>query len=101
MGDKSSITESLVTFDLPLSDKLSLEESVALIAKQGYQRVLLGGEILRLDEVLSSSTQPALVAPKSAPGGLPSTRHSLPATSLTVIQDRLRPTDTARSRFIE
>ena len=31
----------LVTFDLPLSDKLPLEESLALVEKQGYQRVLL------------------------------------------------------------
>src|SRR5436853_2322576 len=30
--------EFLITFDLPLSEKLSLDESLALISKQGYQR---------------------------------------------------------------
>src|ERR1017187_7098925 len=34
-------TELLITFDLPLSEKLTLEESLALVAKQGYQRLLL------------------------------------------------------------
>src|SRR5262247_2891555 len=32
--------EVLITFDIPLSEKLSLEESLSLIAKQGYQRLL-------------------------------------------------------------
>src|SRR2546428_606570 len=42
--------EVLVTFELPLSEKLSLAESLALIGKQGYQRLLWKGELLRLDE---------------------------------------------------
>src|SRR5204863_6819615 len=33
--------ELLITFDLPLTEKLSLEESLGLITKQGYQRLLL------------------------------------------------------------
>ena len=33
--------ELLVTFDLPLTDKLTLEESLGLITKQGYQRLLV------------------------------------------------------------
>src|SRR5205809_5160546 len=33
--------ELLITFDLPLTEKLSLEESLHLVAKQGYQRLLL------------------------------------------------------------
>src|SRR5262245_12764208 len=41
--DDKGVPELLITFDLPLSEKLSLEESVALIAKQGYQRLLLEG----------------------------------------------------------
>src|SRR5256885_17112955 len=32
--------ELLIAFDLPLSEKLSLEESLGLISKQGYQRLL-------------------------------------------------------------
>src|SRR5512136_1924440 len=42
--------EVLITFDLPLSEKLSLEDSLALVAKQGYQRLLLEGQILRIEE---------------------------------------------------
>ena len=33
-------TETLVTFTLDLSEKFSLEESLALVGRQGYQRVL-------------------------------------------------------------
>src|SRR6267154_178348 len=33
--------ELLTTFDLPLTEKLSLEESLGLISKQGYQRLLV------------------------------------------------------------
>src|SRR5512139_1563852 len=39
-------SEALITFDLPLSDKLPLDESLALVAKQGYQRLLFEGQIL-------------------------------------------------------
>src|SRR5688572_19227302 len=42
--------EVLITFDLPLSEKLSLDESLGLIAKQGYQRLLVNGQILRVAE---------------------------------------------------
>src|SRR5689334_21394450 len=52
---KGRTAEFLVTFNLPLSEKLSLAESLALISKQGYQRLLLGGEIVRLDEAASHS----------------------------------------------
>src|ERR1051326_1318344 len=76
--------EVIVTFELPLSEKLSVKESLALVAKQGYQRLLLDGQILRLDEA------PALV-----------THHSSPVASLTVIQDRLRLTAANRPRFVE
>ncbi len=75
--------EVLVTFDVPLSDKLPLTESLALIAKQGYQRLLVDGEIVRLDDAANhfalSTSRPAL----------------------TVIQDRLRLAPTNRARFIE
>jgi excinuclease ABC subunit A len=77
-------SEMLITFDLPLSEKLSLSESLALIAKQGFQRLLVSGKILRIDEVSSLAT-----------------RHSAPATSLTVIQDRLRAIPVNRARFVE
>jgi excinuclease ABC subunit A len=76
--------ELLLTFDLPLSEKLSLVESLALVSKQGYQRLLLGGQILQLDEV------PSRIA-----------HHASRITSLSVIQDRVRLTDAGRSRIVE
>jgi excinuclease ABC subunit A len=47
--------EALVTFDLPLSEKLAIEEMLALISKQGYQRVLVADNVLRLDEALGKT----------------------------------------------
>ncbi len=75
--------ELLIAFDLPISQKLSLEESLALISKQGYQRLLLDGEVIRLDD---APTHSALCPPHSA---------------LTVVQDRIKLAPTSRSRFIE
>src|SRR5215831_515862 len=75
--------EVLVTFDLPLTEKLSVAESLALVSKQGYQRLLLNGEIVRLEEALSRIT------------------HHASPTSLTIVQDRLRLSPTHRSRFVE
>ena len=75
--------ECLVTFDLALSEKLSLKESLDLIAKQGYQRLLVDGEILRLDDAATQSTI--------------SNRQS----AITVVQDRLRLAPESRARFIE
>jgi excinuclease ABC subunit A len=82
LGTRNS--ELLIAFDLPLSEKLSLSESLALIEKQGYQRLLLDGEIVRLDEAGSRVTH----------------RGSRILT-LTVIQDRLRIIHASRARFIE
>src|SRR6516165_4513392 len=50
-------TDLLITFDLPLTEKLTIQESLALISKQGYQRLLLNGEVLRLDEAISHITK--------------------------------------------
>jgi excinuclease ABC subunit A len=80
-GSKSP--EVLITFDLPLTEKLSLEESLALVAKQGYQRLLINGQPVRIEEA-------AAIASKGA--------H---APALTVIQDRVPLTAQARSRFVE
>src|SRR6185437_11389967 len=76
-------TEVLIAFDVPLSEKISLEESLALISRQGYQRLLVGDQIVRLDEVAA----------------LPS--HLKPRTSLTVVQDRVKILAASRSRFVE
>jgi excinuclease ABC subunit A len=82
-GDPTA-TELLITFDVPLAEKLSLEESLALISKQGYQRLLLGGKITRLDEVVANNPHSAIRTPQ-----------------LTVLQDRLKLTPTNRARFVE
>ncbi len=76
--------EVLITFDLPLSEKLSLADSLALVAKQGYQRLLVGNEIVRLEELASRITE-----------------HATQLASLTVIQDRLKLAPANRARFVE
>ena len=83
VGGPEEAPEVLVTFNLPLSEKLPLDESLVLISKQGYQRLLLEGEITRLDELASRFTN-----------------HVSRITSLTVIQDRLKLTPASRPRFI-
>jgi excinuclease ABC subunit A len=77
-------TEVLITFELPLAEKLSLEESLSLVARQGYQRLLLDDQVIRLDEFISRSAQ----------------KRNRPSR-LTVIQDRLRCINANRSRFVE
>ena len=74
--------EILITFEVPLSERLSLDESIALIARQGYQRLLAGTEILRLEEA-----GPRL--------------KKLAPSLLTVVQDRLTLKRENRARFIE
>jgi len=76
--------EVLITFDLPLAEKISLEESLALVSKQGYQRLLVGEEIVRLDELVARS------------------RHSsFDIRNLTVVQDRVKLATANRARFVE
>ncbi|PYJ02123.1 MAG: excinuclease ABC subunit A, partial [Verrucomicrobia bacterium] len=75
--------EILIAFTVPLSARLSLQESLDLIAKQGYQRLVAGNEILRIDE---TGRHPAFRSPPSA---------------LTVVQDRLKISEAHRARFIE
>ncbi|MEI7730338.1 MAG: excinuclease ABC subunit UvrA [Verrucomicrobiota bacterium] len=74
--------EALITFTLPLAEKLSLEDSLALISKQGYQRLLHAGRTIRLEEAATH-----LAGQK--PG------------VLTVIQDRLRLSAGNRARLVE
>jgi excinuclease ABC subunit A len=116
-GGKSEVrnpkSEILITFDLPLSEKLSLEESLALVAKQGYQRLLVGGQTLRLEEAASRITSAcgstrADALPTIPP--LPFRRGEgrgegsvvqRSGSSLTVVQDRLPLTEVNRARFVE
>ena len=82
--------EFLITFEIPLSEKLSLDESLALVAKQGYQRLLVAGKVLRLDEAAAQFIQ-----------GGPKKSKQKTLGSLTVVQDRVRLNAGARPRFIE
>ncbi|MDX1952471.1 MAG: excinuclease ABC subunit UvrA [Verrucomicrobiota bacterium] len=76
--------ELLITFELPLSEKLSLAESLELISRQGYQRLLVIKEgkvtALRLAEAVQTEISGKL---------------------LIVIQDRVAVREENRSRFIE
>lgn len=77
----------LVTFELALSDRLSLADSLELMSRQGYQRLLFRDElsdprVVRLDEL-------SAVLGASVP------------RALTVVQDRLRLTKSNRARFVE
>jgi excinuclease ABC subunit A len=89
LGSQSS--EALVTFDVPLSDRISLAESLQLIGKQGYRRIVdptaknkLGRlpELLRIEEAAKRLAKCKL-------------------TSLTVVQDRIRLAKGSRARFLE
>ncbi len=76
--------EVVVAFDLPLSEKLSLKESLELVARQGYQRILVAApsqppEFLRLEEAADRDLK----------------------SPLTIVQDRLAATAKNRSRFAE
>ena len=79
---RAKADEVLITFNVPLSEKLPLEESLALISKQGYQRLLLDGNTVRLDDVAPSAFRVSVSA-------------------LTVIQDRVKLSPANRARFIE
>ena len=81
--ESATRAELLVTFDLPLSEKLSLSESLTLVANQGYQRLLVNGAVMRIVDALSDS---AFRTPRSA---------------LTVVQDRVKLAPENRSRFVE
>lgn len=74
--------EAWITFDLLLSAKLTLRESLALVGRQGYRRLWLDGQAVRLDaaEAHLAGAQP---------------------TILTVVQDRIRLAPSQRARFAE
>jgi excinuclease ABC subunit A len=74
--------DALVTFTLDLSGKFTLEESLALVARQGYRRLLAEGEAVGLDD-----------APARLKGARPA--------QLTVIQDRVKLKESNRARFVE
>ena len=74
--------EFLITFNIPISEKLSLEDSVDLIIKQGYLRCLIDGAAMRFEDALENLKT-------SSPD------------FITVVQDRIKISPELRSRFVE
>ncbi|HEY3853661.1 MAG TPA: excinuclease ABC subunit UvrA [Verrucomicrobiae bacterium] len=74
--------EVLVTFDLALSDKFPIDESLTLLERQGYRRLYMGGAVVAIEDAHAQL--------KSA--------HP---TSLTVVQDRIKLSESNRPRFVE
>ncbi len=74
----------LITFEVPLTQKLSLADSLALVARQGYQRLLLENSVVRIEEALAQQA-----------------RLQNRVASLVVIQDRISPDTGNRPRFVE
>src|SRR5262249_28042682 len=87
-ADQKSSAEVLVTFQIPASDKLSANEMLELIAKQGYQRILLPGgpeNVLQVVRVEEAGERLGVAALKY----------------LIIIQDRVKLGEGTRGRFIE
>jgi excinuclease ABC subunit A len=82
MREQAGEAETLVTFDLALSERFPLEESLTLISRQGYQRLLLEGAVTPMED---------------AAGRL----KGLCPACLTVIQDRVKMTPANRARFVQ
>jgi excinuclease ABC subunit A len=80
LRETSPGAEVFITFDLPLSEKFSIEESLALISKQGYQRLLAGSDYVRVEEAAARLGA---------------------AKQVTVLQDRVKIAEENRARFIE
>ncbi|MSU63402.1 MAG: excinuclease ABC subunit A [Pedosphaera sp.] len=109
---ETQLHEVLVTFELPLSEKLSLSDSLALISKQGYQRLLvrsLVGGIVEDGFALREAVMPYGSAKTQTGRELTITRIEDAAAALaggnqgllTVIQDRIRLLPQNRARFVE
>lgn len=78
----SSPPDLLVLFSVPLSTKFSVEDSLDLVGRQGYQRLWLDGEVVHLEEALARF-------------------RSNKQSAVTVVQDRLRLAPENRARFAE
>jgi excinuclease ABC subunit A len=82
LRSKLGEVEILLTFDLALSASFSVEDSLGLVARQGYRRFLLDGVVIALEE---------------AAGRL----KTAPPARITVLQDRLKLSGPNRARFVE
>ena len=74
--------EALLTFELPLSEKFSVDDSLALIANQGYQRLWAQGSVVSLEDAAARFKE-------------------LRPLQVTVVQDRVQLNAENRARFVE
>ncbi|MSU32091.1 MAG: excinuclease ABC subunit A [Pedosphaera sp.] len=79
---QSDGTDLLVTFKLALSVKMSVAEQIGLLIRQGFQRLLSGDNVVRVEDFMPKI---GIEAP----------------IFLTVVVDRIRLNDGARGRFVE
>jgi excinuclease ABC subunit A len=75
-----SDAELLITFDLPRPEALGMKESLELIARQGYRRLLIDEQVVRVEDALDRL-------------------EALMPSRLTVLQDRLARTTANLARF--
>jgi len=73
--------ELIVSFDLPLTERLPIPEQLALLGQQGFRRLLIDGGVVRLEDAAG--------------------RVSSACRSITVVTDRVRIAAANRSRFID
>lgn len=99
--------EVLVTFSLPLSEKLSLKDSLKLVEKQGYQRLLIQNEVVRIDDLeeksrVKSGKKRKEIAETEVVDNESEIQQILQKTrSLVVVQDRVKLEQGNRARFID
>ncbi|MFA7006743.1 MAG: excinuclease ABC subunit A, partial [Verrucomicrobiia bacterium] len=80
LTQQASKQEVLVTFPCPVPKSFKAEDARDLLAKQGFQRALIGNEVVRLDE---------------------KPRAIKPGTTLDVVADRVRIEPPSRARAVE
>ena len=72
----------MITFDLALSVKFPIEESLTLLERQGYRRLYMGGAVIAIEDALTQL-------------------KSADSKTLSVVQDRIKLAEANRPRFVE
>ena len=80
LTQQASRQEMIITFPCPVPKSFKAEETRDLLAKQGFQRALIGEKVVRLDE---------------------NPRAIKPGTTLNVVADRVRIEPSGRARAVE
>tara|TARA_Y100000739_G_scaffold20948_1_gene16472 strand:- start:1081 stop:4005 length:2925 start_codon:yes stop_codon:yes gene_type:complete len=89
--NKNKAGEIFVTFQVPLTKKITIEESLHFIGKQGYRRII--DPASKID----SANLPVVLKLEDAAGHFSKHKKSF----VTVLQDRMRVKNETRSRFFE